>query len=149
MPLAQALSGGSVDVAIMGAVISNIPSRGVGKVFLVNNIEAGTAMIFVQSDSGIESVADLQGQEISTTRGTTAHVMLATALQDSGLEPDAAEVVNMDMAAAVSAFISGAVPAVATWWPFDAQIMEQNADAMRFLQLQATTTRTPPSWEGG
>ena len=129
VPLAQALSGGSVDVAIMGAVISNIPSRGVGKVFLVNNIEAGTAMIFVQGDSGIESVEDLQGQEISTTRGTTAHVMLATALQDSGLEPDAAEVVNMDMAAAVSAFISGAVPAVATWWPFNAQIMEQNADA--------------------
>ena len=66
VPLAQALSGGSVDVAIMGAVISNIPSRGVGKVFLVNNIEAGTAMIFVQGDSGIESVEDLQGQEIST-----------------------------------------------------------------------------------
>ena len=129
VPLAQALSGGSVDVAIMGAVISNIPSRGVGKVFLVNNIEAGTAMIFVQGDSGIESVADLQGREISTTRGTTAHVMLATALQDSGLEPDAAEVVNMDMAAAVSAFISGAVPAVATWWPFNAQIAEQNPEA--------------------
>ena len=129
VPLAQALSGGSVDVAIMGAVISNIPSRGVGKVFLVNNIEAGTAMIFVQGDSGIESVADLQGQEISTTRGTTAHVMLATALQENGLSPDAAEVVNMDMAAAVSAFISGAVPAVATWWPFNAQIAEQNPDA--------------------
>ena len=128
-PLAQALSGGSVDVAIMGAVISNIPSRGVGKVFLVNNIEAGTAMIFVQGDSGIESVEDLAGKEISVTRGTTAHVMLATALQDAGQSPNAAEIVNMDMPAAVSAFISGAVPAVATWWPFNTQIQEQKPDA--------------------
>lgn len=130
VPLAQALSGGSVDVAIMGAVISNIPSRGVGQVFLVNNIEAGTAMIFVQGDSEIESVSDLQDVEISTTRGTTAHVMLATALQANDLASDAADVVNMDMAAAVSAFISGAVPAVATWWPFNAQIAQQNPDAV-------------------
>lgn len=128
-PLAQALSGGSVDVAIMGAVISNIPSRGVGKVFLVNNIEAGTASIFVQGDSGIETVADLEGREISTTQGTTAHVMLATALQDAGLPADAANIVNMDMPSAVSAFINGAVPAVATWWPFDTQILEQRPDA--------------------
>lgn len=128
-PLAQALSGGSVDVAIMGAVISNIPSRGVGKVFLVNNIEAGTAMIYVDQGSGIASVEDLVGQEISTTRGTTAHVLLATALSHNGLDPNSAQVVNMDMPGAVSAFISGAVPAVATWWPFNAQIESQRPDA--------------------
>lgn len=121
-PLAQALSGGSVDVAIMGAVISNIPSRGVGKIFLVNNIEAGTAMIFVDPESGIETVSDLVGQEISTTQGTTAHVLLATALEANGEDPNSAQIVNMDMPSAVSAFISGAVPAVATWWPFNAQI---------------------------
>ncbi|CAN5700118.1 ABC transporter substrate-binding protein [soil metagenome] len=129
VPLAQALAGGSVDVAVMGAVISNFPSRGVGQVFLVNNIEAGTAMIYVQDDSGIESVEDLAGREISTTRGTTAHVLLVTALQGAGLGPDAADVVNMDMAAAVSAFISGAVPAVSTWWPNNAQIEAQRPGA--------------------
>jgi NitT/TauT family transport system substrate-binding protein len=134
IPLAQALSGGSVDVAVMGAVISNFPSRGVGKVFLVNNVEAGTAMIFVRGGSGIASVTDLAGRDISTTRGTTAHVLLATALQANGLAADAAEVVNMDMAGAVSAFIGGAVPAVATWWPFNAQIMAQVPDARILTQ---------------
>ena len=134
IPLAQALSGGSVDVAVMGAVISNFPSRGVGKVFLVNNVEAGTAMIFVQGDSGIASVTDLAGRDISTTRGTTAHVLLATALQANGLAADAAEVVNMDMAGAVSAFIGGAVPAVATWWPFNAQILAQVPSARILTQ---------------
>lgn len=129
VPLSQALSGGSIDVAIMGAVISNFPSRGVGKVFLVNNIEAGTAMLFAQPGSGIESIADVVGREVATTRGTTAHVFLVTALQAEGLDADAADVVNMDMAGAVSAFIGGAVPAVATWWPFNAQILAQVPEA--------------------
>lgn len=132
VPLAQALSGGSIDVAIMGAVISNIPSRGVGKVFLVNNIEAGTAVIYVDEDSGIESVSDLVGAEISTTQGTTAHVLLATALAANGEDPNSADIVNMDMAAAVSAFISGAVPAVATWWPNNVRI-EAERDDVRLL----------------
>jgi NitT/TauT family transport system substrate-binding protein len=129
VPLGQALSGGSVDIAVMGAVISNFPSRGVGKVFLVNNIEAGTAVVFVQEDSNIESVADLVGQEVATTRGTTAHVLLATALMSNDLDPNATAIVNMDMPAAVSAFISGAVPAVATWWPFNTQIQQQRPQA--------------------
>lgn len=129
-PLAQALSGGSVDVAIMGAVISNIPSRGVGKVFLTNNIEAGTAMIFVAPDSGISTVADLVGKELSTTQGTTAHVLLATALQANGLNPNSANIVNMDMPSAVSAFITGAVPAVSTWWPFTTQVQKERPDAI-------------------
>lgn len=129
-PLAQALSGGSVDVAIMGAVISNIPSRGVGQVFLTNNIEAGTAAIFVAPDSGIETVADLVGNELALTQGTTAHVLLATALQTNGLEPNSVDLINMDMPSAVSAFINGAVPTVSTWWPFTAQIMKERPDAV-------------------
>ena len=36
--LSQALSGGSVDTAIMGAVISNFPTQGVGKIFLINDV---------------------------------------------------------------------------------------------------------------
>lgn len=129
-PLAQALSGGSVDVAIMGAVISNIPSRGVGQVFLTNNIEAGTAAIFVAPDSGIETVSDLVGNELALTQGTTAHVLLATALQVNGHDPNAVDLINMDMPSAVSAFINGAVPTVSTWWPFTAQIMRERPDAV-------------------
>ena len=133
-PLAQALSGGSVDVAIMGAVISNIPSRGVGKVFLTNNIEAGTAMIFVAPDSGIESIDDLVGAELATTQGTTAHVLLATALQANGQDPNSTEIVNMDMPSAVSAFINGAVSATSTWWPFTTQIINERPDAVVLTQ---------------
>lgn len=132
--LMQALSGGSVDVAILGAVISNFPSRGVGKIFLLNDIEYATAMIFVQGDSGIKSVADLKGRRITTTKGTTADVLLYTALTEAGVKYSDVNVINMDMAGAVSAFIAKATDAVATWSPFDVQIEKANPTARKLTQ---------------
>src|SRR4030042_2703600 len=70
VPLMQALSGGSVDVAIMGAVISNFPSRGVGKVFLINDIEYNTAMLFARPETGAKSIKDVKGQKIAPVKGT-------------------------------------------------------------------------------
>lgn len=126
VPMMQALSGGSVDVAIMGAVISNFPSRGVGKVFLINDIEYDTAMIFARPETGAKSIKDLKGKKIATVKGTTAHVYLHTALKANGLESTKdVEIVSMDMAGAVSAFISGAVDYVCTWAPFHVSIREK------------------------
>lgn len=123
IPLMQALSGGSVDVAIMGAVISNFPSRGVGKVFLINDIEYDTAMLFARPETGAKTIRDVKGQKITTVKGTTAHVFLHTALKANGLDSTKdVNIVSMDMAGAVSAFISGAAPFVCTWAPFHVQI---------------------------
>ena len=135
--LFQALSGGSIDVLITGAVVSNWPARGQGKVFLINNIEFGTAQLWVQPDSGINSLKDLKGKKISTTRGTTAHVFLHNALKSVGLdETDATgkyknvTIVNQRMSEAVSSFVSGAVPAVAMWVPFNI-IIKNNVPGAR------------------
>ena len=126
VPLMQALSGGSVDVAIMGAVISNFPSRGVGKVFLINDIEYNTAMLFARPEAKAQKIQDVKGKKIATVKGTTAHVFLHTALKANGMDSTKdVEIVSMDMAGAVSAFISGAVPFVCTWAPFHVQIREK------------------------
>jgi len=125
VPLMQALSGGSVDVAIMGAVISNFPSRGVGKVFLINDIEYDTAMLFARPEANAKKITDVKGKKIATVKGTTAHVFLHTALKANGIDSTKEEIVSMDMAGAVSAFISGAVPLVCTWAPFHVQIREK------------------------
>lgn len=126
VPLMQALSGGSVDVAIMGAVISNFPTQGVGKIFLLNDIEYDTAKLYARPEAGVSSVKDLKGKRIATVKGTTAHVFLHNALKVNGLDSSRdVEVVSMDMAGAVAAFISGAVPVVCTWVPFDVQIRQK------------------------
>ena len=86
LELFQAMIGGSLDVLSTGAVISNFPARGQGKVFLVNDIEYATAQLWVRDDA-VKSIADLKGRQISTTTGTTAHVFLDQALRSAGLDP--------------------------------------------------------------
>lgn len=126
VPLMQALSGGSLDVAIMGAVISNFPSRGMGKVFLINDVEYDTAMLFARPETKATSVKDVKGQDVATVKGTTAHVFLHTALKGNGLDSNKdVKIVSMDMAGAVTAFISGSVPYIATWAPFNVAIREK------------------------
>jgi len=120
LELFQAMIGNSIDMLVTGAVISNFPARGQGKAFLINDVEFATAQLWVRQDQGVKSFADLKGKKISTTTGTTAHVFLDTALRANGIDPTKdVEIVNQRMAEAVTSFVSGAVPAVALWVPFN------------------------------
>jgi len=137
LELFQAMIGGSLDVLSTGAVVSNFPARGQGKVFLVNDIEYATAQLWVRDDA-VKSVADLKGRQISTTTGTTAHVFLDKALRGAKLDPTKdVQIVNQRMAEAVTSFVSGAVPAVALWVPFDATVKKQVPNARKIGDASA------------
>ncbi len=136
LELFQAMIGGSLDVLSTGAVVSNFPARGQGKVFLMNNIEYATAQLWVRDD--IKTLADLKGKQISTTTGTTAHVFLDRALRSANLDPAKdVSLVNQRMTEAVTSFISGAVPAVALWVPFDSVIRQKMPTARRLVDASA------------
>jgi len=138
LELFQAMIGGSLDMLSTGAVVSNFPARGQGKVFLVNNVEFATAQLWVREDQGVKSFADLKGRKISTTTGTTAHVFLDSALKANGLDPKKdVEIVNQRMAEAVTSFVSGAVPAVALWVPFDVTVRSKVAGAKKLVDASA------------
>ena len=137
LELFQAMVGGSLDMLSTGAVVSNFPARGQGKVFLINNVEFATAHLWVREDMGIKSFADLKGKKISTTTGTTAHVFLDTALRANGIDPKDVEIVNQRMAEAVTSFISGAVPAVALWVPFDITVRSKVPGAKKLVDASA------------
>jgi NitT/TauT family transport system substrate-binding protein len=134
LELFQAMIGGSLDMLATGAVMSNFPARGQGTAFLLNNVEFATAQLWVREDQGIKSFADLKGRRISTTTGTTAHVFLETALKANGLDPKKdVEIINQRMAEAVTSFVSGAVPAVALWVPFDVTVREKVPNAKKLV----------------
>lgn len=133
LELFQAMIGGSLDMLATGAVLSNFPARGQGKAFLMNNIEYGTAQLWVREDSGIKTLADLKGKQVSTTAGTTAHVFLDRALRTNKVDPSEVKLVNQRMTEAVTSFISGAVPAVALWVPFDSIIRKQLPSARKLI----------------
>ena len=137
LELFQAMIGGSLDVLSTGAVVSNFPARGQGKVFLLNNIEYATAQLWVRDDT-IKSIADLKGKQISTTTGTTAHVFLDRALRSAKLDPTKdVQLVNQRMAEAVTSFVSGAVPAVALWVPFDQTVKQKVPNARKIVDASA------------
>ena len=133
----QAMIGGSLDVLTTGAVVSNFPARGQGKVFLLNDIEYGTAQLWVRDDS-IKTLADLKGKQISTTTGTTAHVFLDRVLNAAKLDPNKdVQIVNQRMPDAVTSFVSGAVSVAAIWVPFDNIIKAKVANARMLVDASA------------
>lgn len=126
----QALSGGSIDVALMGAVSTNFASQGQGTMFLANAIENATAQLWAQPDSGIETVEDLRGKSVITTEGTTADIFLMRALEAAGIDRSEVDISNADMPSTVQAFASGSVDAVALWVPFDLRVQEAVPEAV-------------------
>lgn len=137
LELFQAMVGGSLDMLATGAVLSNFPARGQGKVFLINNVEFATAQLWVREDQGIKGFADLKGKRIATTTGTTAHVFLDTALRANGVDPKDVELLNQRMPDAVTSFISGAVPAVALWVPFNITVRDKVPGAKKLVDAGA------------
>jgi len=138
LELFNAMIGGSLDMLSTGAVLSNFPARGQGRVFLINNVEFATAQLWVREDMGIKTWADLKGKKISTTAGTTAHVFLDTALRANMIDPvKDIELVNQGMPTAVTSFISGAVPAVALWVPFNITVRQKVPGAKMLVDASA------------
>ena len=136
LELFQAMIGGSIDMLATGAVVSNFPARGQGKVFLMNNIEYATAQLWVHND--VKSLADLKGKQIAPTAGTTAHVFLDRALRSANMDPTKdIQLVNQRMTEAVTSFVSGAVPAVALWVPFDQTIKAKVPNAKKLVDAAA------------
>jgi NitT/TauT family transport system substrate-binding protein len=133
----QAMIGGSLDVLSTGAVISNFPARGQGKMFLANAVEFATAQLWVREDQGIKTFADLKGKRIATTAGTTAHVFLSTAMKANNLAAGDIELLNQRMPDAVTSFISGAVPAVALWVPFNIIVRDKVPGAKKLVDASA------------
>ena len=124
--LFQAMVGGSLDVLTTGGVLANFPARGQGKVFLINDIEWATGQLWVNPKAGINSIADLKGKKIATTRGTTAHNLIHQGLKSVGLDSRKdVEIVNQRMPDAVTSFVSEAVPAVALWVPFNVAVKQK------------------------
>ncbi|BBK40262.1 hypothetical protein STVA_02820 [Allostella vacuolata] len=137
LELFQAMVGGSLDMLSTGAVISNFPARGQGRMFLANCVEFATAQLWVREDLGVKSFADLKGKRIATTTGTTAHVFLDTALRANGIGRGDVEILNQRMAEAVTSFIAGAVPAVALWVPFNVTVRDKVPGARKLVDASA------------
>ena len=117
----SALVGGSIDFLTTGGVTSNFPARGQGKVVIPNSVEVA-GQVWVNPASGIKSIADLKGKQVATTKGTTGEIFLYSILHSAGLSLKDVTILNQDMPAAVTTFVTKNVPAVSIWIPFNLRI---------------------------
>ena len=130
--------GGSIDMLATGAVISNFPARGQGKMFLVNDVEFATAQLWVREDQGIKTLRRPEGQEdLDDHRHHRARVPRHGAARQQRRSDKDVEVVNQRMAEAVTSFISGAVPAVALWVPFNIPVRDKVPGAKMLIDASA------------
>ncbi|OAE49575.1 sulfonate ABC transporter substrate-binding protein [Agrobacterium tumefaciens] len=119
-PLVEALNVGSINVGWTGdappifgqaagsaiVYVAALPSNGKGEA------------VFTKTESGIKSVADLNGKKIGVGKGTSAHNLLVAALEKNGLKFSDIEVTYLSPADAAAAFASDKIDAWAVWDPF-------------------------------
>jgi NitT/TauT family transport system substrate-binding protein len=133
----RAMTAGSLDVLVTGAVISHYPAIGRGKVFLINDVEYATTQLWCHPDMGIEKISDLKGRKVATSTGTTAHIFLDTALRKNGVSPHDILIINQRIQDAVASFISKAVPAIALWVPHNNLVKERAPSAKMLVDASA------------
>lgn len=115
----SALVGGSIDALTTGGVTHNFPARGQGIVVLPHCVEFA-GQLLGRGDMGVNSLADLKGKKVATTIGTTGQLFLHTALKSVGLDSAKdVEIVSQTMPSAVTSYVTGSVPALSTWVPFN------------------------------
>lgn len=115
-PEVAAMVSGDIDVGYIGHGAHLLACQGQVKLFALDCTSQADELL-VNKDSGIAKIEDLKGKTIATQLGTSGEVILNLALESVGLTRDDVNVVNMEVAGAVTAFISGQVDAVSIWSP--------------------------------
>ena len=67
----------------------------------------------------------MKGKTVGVPKGTSGEMILNLGLEKGGLKPSDVNIVNMDVAGAVSAFVANKVDAVAIWSPYTSEIEKQ------------------------
>ena len=139
LELFQAMIGGSLDMLATGAVISNFPARGQGKVFLRQQRRVRDRAALGARRPGHQGLRRPEGQaDLHHDRHHRARVPRhARCAPTSSTRRKDVEIVNQRMAEAVTSFISGAVPAVALWVPFNVTVARRCRRAKMLVDASA------------
>ncbi len=118
-----ALNNGTIDFAYIGQGAHSLVISGMAEVVCTQNISDAEAII-VNANSGIETLADLEGKTIAVLFGTSSEDMVNIALASVGLSSDDVTLKNYDMSGAVTALVSGTVDAICVWEEYRFEAMD-------------------------
>jgi len=119
-PLVEALNAGAIDLGWTGdapPIFGQAAGSAIIYVAALPPNGQGEAIV-AKKGSGVETLADLKGRAVAVGKGTSAHNLLAAALETQGLTLDDVEVRYLPPADAAAAFAADKVEAWAVWDPF-------------------------------
>ncbi|GIP29529.1 bicyclomycin resistance protein [Paenibacillus sp. J23TS9] len=123
-PEFQAMASGDLDIAYIGPGATFLAAQGQGKIIALASLGFGD-MVYATKKSGIQDWKDLKGKTVGVPKGTSGEMILNLGIEKGGLKPSDVNIVNIDVAGAVSAFVANKVDAVAIWSPYTKEIEKQ------------------------
>lgn len=120
----RAMASGDAQIGEVGSSpAAAAASQGLDvQVFWILDDIANAEQLVAREGSGVETVADLKGKKIGVPFVSTTHYQLLYALQDAGLGPNDAEVLNMAPPAVAAAWERGDIDATFIWDPVLSQV---------------------------
>ena len=114
----NALKSGSLDaIATTPDTFSRTYAKGIETVQVLG-LDASVGGDGIVAENSVQSPADLKGQEVGVSAGSTSQWFLAYVLDQNGLSLDDVKQVDMTSGDAGSAFAAGRIPAAVTWEPW-------------------------------
>ncbi len=119
-PIVEAINAGALDVAHSGdAPLVFAQAASVPFVYFGVSVPSpDSSGIVVPKDSSLQKLTDLKGKRIAFAKGSSAHYLVALAIEKAGLTLADIKPVYLQPSDARAAFQSGAVDAWAVWDPF-------------------------------
>lgn len=127
-PSIAALEARDIDVSFLGHGAYTLVIEGQADIIAVDCL-SNAEEILVRADSGITSIEELAGKKLATQFETSGENFLDAVLQEYGMDGGAIELVNMDIAGCVTAFVDGKVDAVSLWAPYTNEVRERLGDS--------------------
>ena len=123
----NALKSGSLDaIATTPDTFSRTYAKGIKSVQVLG-LDASVGGDGIVAENAVKSVADLKGQQVGVSAGSTSQWFLAYVLDQNGLSLKDVKQVDMTSGDAGSAFAAGKIPAAVTWEPWLSKT-EKNPD---------------------
>jgi NitT/TauT family transport system substrate-binding protein len=114
----NALKSGSLDaIATTPDTFSRTYAKGIKSVQVLG-LDASVGGDGIVAEKAVQNVADLKGQQVGVSAGSTSQWFLAYVLKQNGLSLDDVKQVDMTSGDAGSAFAAGKVPVAVTWEPW-------------------------------
>lgn len=120
----RAMASGDVQLGEVGSTgVATAISQGmdVDLFWILEDIAAAEALV-ARNGSGINTIADLKGKKIGTPFVSTSHFQLLYAMQQAGIKPNEAQVLNMRPPEIAAAWGRGDIDATFIWDPVLSQV---------------------------